>query len=235
MFLRFKLQMGNETMSISTYKDLEEVLKFTQNISGIPSYKLDFFTTIFIPLFNLKYEPDSIIEKNDDITEERIALNTTELSEYYKKIKFKTITTDNIKKTYLSELKNNGLIDEIDSKIDKRRKIYFPIVDISHFQKNRNYTNLEENDNNLQFFRIKASDNYKIIDDNWLKIEIMGLLKYGIGQTNIFKLLDHQNNEVCICLFIQKYNTYGNLIRYFQYGENCIYYSKTFGKIIKIV
>ncbi len=232
-FLRFKLQMGNETMSISTYKDLEEVLKFTQNISGIPSYKIDFFTTIFIPLFNLKTKPDSNTENNDDIAEERIALTTTELSEYYKKIKGKAITTDNIKKTYLFKLKNNGLIDEIDSKIDRRRKIYYPIIDIT--SNNNNYTNLCNNDNNLQFFKLKGSNNYNKITDNWLEIEIFELIKYGIGKTNMFKLLDHQDNELCICQFVEKYNTSGNLIRYFQYDENCIYYSKMFGKMIKIV
>ena len=45
-------------MSISSQEDLEEVLKFTQNISGIPSYKLEFFTLVFIPLFESKAYPD---------------------------------------------------------------------------------------------------------------------------------------------------------------------------------
>ncbi|MDN5866821.1 MAG: hypothetical protein L0H55_05410, partial [Candidatus Nitrosocosmicus sp.] len=65
-------------------------------------------------------------------------------------MKGRAITTDNIKKTYLFELKNNGLIDDVDSIIDKRRKIFYPIVDIfSSSSNNINYTNLDQNDNNL--------------------------------------------------------------------------------------
>ena len=231
-FNHLKLHFGNEILNIASISDLDEVLRITQNITGIPSYKLDFFINVFLPLFDAKKEPDSSIK--DDITEDRIALSTSELAQYYQKTKGKPTTTDNIKKTYLDELKNNGLIDDIESKIDKRRKVYFPIVDISHFQKKENYTNHHENDNNLQFFGLKVSNNYKKIDNNWLKVEIIGLLKYGIGKANIFKLLDHQDNELCICQFIQKYNTNGNLIRYFQSDENCIYSSKVFGKMVKM-
>ena len=232
LFNRNKLKMGNEEMSISSLEDLEEVLRLTQNITGIPSYKLDFFYNIFIPLFKSKDKPD--VSSNGDLEEERIALTTTDLAEYYKEIKGKPITTDNINKTYLSELKNNGLIDEIGSNIDKRRKIYYPIVDTTSFENNRNYTNLHKNDDNLQFFKLQLSKNYNKIDENWLEVEILTLLKYGIGQTDIFRLSDEENNELCICQFVQRYNKHGSLIRYFQYDENCIYLSKTFGKITKL-
>src|SRR6478735_12375079 len=101
-------------------------------------------------------------------------------------------------------------------------------------KKNKNYTNLKENDNNLQFFKLKLSNNYNKVNKNWLKLEIIDLLKYGIGKTNIFKLLDENNQEICICRFIEKYNIFSNLNRYFQYDENCIYYSKIFRDIRKI-
>lgn len=48
--------------------------------------------------------------------------------------------------------------------------------------------NLDEIDNNLQFAKLKLSNNYIKIEENWLKLEILDLLKYGIGMTNIFKL-----------------------------------------------
>jgi hypothetical protein len=55
------------------------------------------------------------------------------------------------------------------------------------------------------------------------------LLKYGIGQSNIFKLLDEEDHELCICKFIQKYyKLYLN--QYLQYDENCIYSNKIFRK-----
>lgn len=235
-FSRPKLTMGHETLPVSTPLDLEEVLRLTHNLTGIPAYKLKFFTDIFIPCFTARDTPDRQSKNGGEFQEEeeRIALTTTELAEYYKKITSKPITTDNLKKTFLIELKNNGLIDELDSKIDKRRKIYYPIVDISQFLKNKkisNYTNVEEIDNNLQFAWLKLSNNFTKIDENWLKIEILYILKYGIGMTNTFKLLDEDNKELCICQFIEKYQKYGDLKTYFQYDRNCIYTSKLFGAI----
>ena len=196
----------------------------------MPSYKLEFFTDVFIPLFLSKNSPD----EKGGIEEDRIAVYTNELADFHKEKKGKSITTDAIKKTYLEELKNNGLIDEFNSKIDKRRNGYYPIVDIEQFRKNKKYTNIEENANNLQFFKLRLSNNYNKIEKNWLNIEIFGLLKYGIGQVNQFKILDEGNNETCICQFVEKYNQSGDLIRYFQTDENCIYSSNAFGNMIKL-
>jgi len=53
--------------------------------------------------------------------EDRIAVYTDELAEIYKQKKGRSLTTDAIKKTYLEELKNNGLIDEFKSTVDKRK------------------------------------------------------------------------------------------------------------------
>src|SRR6476619_1478598 len=97
------------------------------------------------------------------------------------------------------------LIDEFESDIDKRKKGYYPIIDTTKFVnqnsgKFKYCTNIEENDNNLQFFKLRLSNNYDKIDIDWLKFEILELLKYGIGKTNIFKLLDDKDGqEICIC------------------------------------
>ncbi|MDN5867132.1 MAG: bifunctional DNA primase/polymerase, partial [Candidatus Nitrosocosmicus sp.] len=161
-FNRPKLIMGSENLAISTPIDLEQVLTLTHNLTGIPTHKLEFFSQVFMSKFKSKDSPDRTIKNSGEIIEEdRIALTTTELAEQFKKVKGKPITTDNVNKTYLQELKNNGLIDEINSKIDGRRKIYYPIVDSSQFdftattatspfnQEIDNYTNLNEIDNNL--------------------------------------------------------------------------------------
>ena len=50
-FNRPKLVFGQETLAISMLSDLEEVLKLTHNITGIPSFKLEFFTDVFLSLF----------------------------------------------------------------------------------------------------------------------------------------------------------------------------------------
>jgi hypothetical protein len=49
-FNRCKLVFGDETLSLSSLEELEEALKLVKNITGIPSYKLDFFIDVFTPL-----------------------------------------------------------------------------------------------------------------------------------------------------------------------------------------
>ena len=52
-----------------------------------------------------------------------------QLADYYKQETGKVLTTDAVRKNYLEELENNGYIDKEDSELDKRLKIYWPIVD----------------------------------------------------------------------------------------------------------
>lgn len=244
-FNRPKLIMGNEILAVSTPIDLEQVLALTHNLTGIPTHKLEFFIQVFMSRFKMKTTPDRVFKGSGDeiIEEEKIALTTSELAEHFKKVKGKPITTDNVNKTYLQELKNNGLVDETHSKIDGRRKIFFPLVEASEFdfaantslnQEIDNYKNLDRIDNNLHHLRLKLSDNYNKIDENWLELEILSLLSYGIGKVNTFKLIDvDDTSELCICRFVDQYNKFGSLNLYFKTDENCIYASKIFGKIIK--
>lgn len=235
---RPKLVYGKEILAIAQLSDLEEVLKLIHNITGIPSYKVDFLTEIFMPLYLSKKEP---LQK-DDKSEDRIAVYTNELSDYFKKIKGKSLTTDAIKKTYLIELKNNGLVDDFQSEVDKRKSGYYPIIDVNQFnstaktanEKYRNYTNLSDNDNKLQFFKLKMPNNFINVGGNWLELQIFDLIKYGIRRANIFKLLDKEGNQTCICRFVKEYNKFGSLSRYFQSPENYIYIDKIFGEVRKL-
>lgn len=125
--LRKILILGDETSVIADLHDLKEVLFITQNFDGIPKFKLDFFINIFCPLFKSKSEPDSNCDSTK--TEDRIAITSKDLCEFYKEKIGKSISTDNMKKTYLNELINNGIIDYEFSNIHTKKYIYFPLVD----------------------------------------------------------------------------------------------------------
>ena len=126
--LRSRLVFGSETQIIATLQDLNEALHITHNMSGIPTYKTKFFRKTFIPCLNSKTGPD----RSKDCTKEEnmTAVTTRELCDYYKKVNGKTINTDNLRKTYLAELIDYGFIDEQDSIIHQRHKIYTAIIDL---------------------------------------------------------------------------------------------------------
>jgi DNA polymerase elongation subunit (family B) len=248
--LRGRLEYGNESLAIADIdEDFHEVLHITQNLSGIPPFKLRVFREVFLPLYESKDAPN---KSEDDKQEKVIALTTKELCEHYKKEIGKTITTDSMK-TYLDEFLDNDLIDEVRSELDHRQNIYFPLVD--HTTNNNDSTttattdnddqmgrekisklsNAKRFDNILQHQNIMVSKNCNKIPNNWLELQIFALLKCRIqlGEQRRFELYDKHGERVCICRFVKDYHTH-NLIRYFS---RPIFYNSSnriFGDIVRL-
>ena len=87
------------------------------------------------------------------------------------------------RKIYLEELENIGYIDKEDSELDKRVKIYWPIVEVEVPEKEEKIKNCgieSESRNFLQYSKILLPNNYMKIKKDWLKLEILGLLDFGI-------------------------------------------------------
>jgi hypothetical protein len=225
--------LGTETLVVAALEDLGQVLHITQNITGMPSYKLKFFREVFLPLYRSKSEPD---KKADEQEEKRIAVTTKQLCDHYKREKGKIATTNNLKKTYLNELLNNGYIDEEDSVLDKREKIYYPLVEFpdendegrQDHAKIRNCSTIGEVDNFMQYSKLILPKNCNNIPENWLKFEILGLMKYPL-KTSKFALLDKDDNELCICRFENEYEKITKLSGYFSNIQNSNNLQKIFG------
>jgi hypothetical protein len=240
--LRHKLVLGTETLVIAALEDLGQVLLIAQNVTGMPSYKLKFFKEVFLPLYKLKSEPDKEVdlpgEDQKVQAEKRIAVTTKQLCDQYKQEKGKAITTNNLKKTYLNELLNNGYLDEEDSVLDRRQKIYYPLVEFPYEnegvrqeqEKIGNYSTLHTVDNSMQCSKLILPKNCTNIHENWLKFEILGLMKYPL-KTEKFALLDEHDNELCICRFEKEYEKVIKLSGYFSNVQNNNNSQKIFGDI----
>jgi hypothetical protein len=89
--LRKKLILGSETHLIAALEDLSQVLYITQNVSGMPSYKLKFFKDYFVPLVESKKKPHEKGELKENIigvtTKEtmRILQSTNRKINYYRR------------------------------------------------------------------------------------------------------------------------------------------------------
>jgi DNA polymerase family B len=248
--LRGRLEYGNESLAIADMnEDFHEVLHITQNLSGVPPFKLRVFKEVLLPLYKSKQGPDKI-EDGRIIREEKIiAVTTRQLCDYYKETIGRTITTDIMKKIYLDEFINNGLIDAIRSELDNRQNIYFPLVDTSIADNNISTTDPDDNDDNeskitklsittrldniLQHSTIMVSKNYNKTAENWLELQIFSLLKYRV-EIGHFTLFDKDGEQICPCKFIDDYQKRSDLTRYFS---KPIFYNsdeKVFGDITKL-
>jgi len=210
---RETLVYGNERLVIATLEDLSETLHITQNLSGIPPHKLKFFKEVFLSLYESKTEPNF----KDDKVEDRRGVTTSQLSECHKLKTGKSITTQNIINTYLNELENNGFVDKQDSQIDKRQKIYFPIMDMPKEQKIKKLVSGTRVTNFLQHSKIIPSKYFKKIPTDWLEVEISTLknMLVGNGNNTTFQLIDENDNEMGIPEFVKKYELEVNLSNYF--------------------
>lgn len=231
--LRPKLEYGPEILVIATLDDLAEVLHITQNVSGMPTHKMQFFKEIFVPLFNSK----KTLDEDGNKSEKRIAVTTRQLADYYKQETGKVLTTDAVRKIYLEELENNGYIDKEDSELDKRLKIYWPIVDfkiptVEEEQEKIKKCGIESQSRNLlQYSKILLPKNYMKIKRDWLKLEILALLEYGIERDQLRLFNENCTDTYCICEFVKEYEKTSSLNLYFSNGENGTSHNEIFGTL----
>jgi hypothetical protein len=249
--LRPKLVYGLELLVVATLEDLREVLHITQDVTGMPVYKLKFYKEIFLPLFRSKGAPDV---GGEGKVERTIAITSREICDYYNSTKdVKPITVDNLKKTFLDELLNHGYIEQETSAVNAKQNIYYPLVDIEYEQASSSYSSKsgsqqqqqlrvkKENatsnlandgafDKDLQFSRLILPPNCKRIPDNWLNLEILELMTYRADPK--FKLLDKNGNQLCICTFVKQYENSQTLSRFVKTSQNVIF-NNIFGEGIR--
>jgi hypothetical protein len=183
----FLLDIGGEgkLSAIARSEDLIETLRIAQNLvsgeySGIPVHKIKFFEELFRGVYNIKEGPD---EKDGKI-EPLKGVTTRELSDYYKKVKGKGTSPDNLKKQFLEELKANDLIVEVKSEIDGRRLLFYPLMPSIPREAHEKITKLSNEDifDNISYIPIlELSRDYKYIPENWLIRQILALAKYRIN------------------------------------------------------
>ena len=157
-------------------------------------------------------------------------VTTRKLCNYYNKKTGKSISTNNMKKTYLDEFINNALINEQDSNADKRQKEYSLVVDLpspaepstafdidseNYIPKIKKLWNMGRVDNILQYQKIVLPSSYKYIPENWLELAIFDLLKCPL-QINKFELYNKNNERLCICKFVEEYEKSIKLGEYFS-------------------
>ena len=241
------LSIGKNPGSIiATLEDLSHVLAITQNLTGLPAYKIKFFKEVFYPLWRAKTDPDKSADKTKE--EDGISVTTKELKEKYKSKYGKITTTDNLKKTFLNELHNNGFIEEEISIINNKQYVYKPLVagdDDNNEKISISFiSNSGQFDNVLQHSRLLVPKNYILPPKNWLEMEILALKQYRIYETNSSDFIkledihilnsvydgdgnDSDSSRVPINEFITKYEHHVPLIRYVKSADFSNNHNKT--------
>jgi len=118
---------------ISTFEDLRETLTLMERGgSNVRPYIAEWYNKVFIPAFEESpEEPNSKgVEKGGKETtlqEDRKGLTSNELAEKTKEVlKIPKPSADEMLKKYLYPLLNQGIIDKVQSQLNKNNNLYFP-------------------------------------------------------------------------------------------------------------
>ena len=187
---------------------------------------MKFFKEVFYPKWRSKTHFDK--SKDGSIEEDSIAITARELADWYKSKFGRSWSSENIRKTYLEELHNNGIIEEEVSKVDKRHKIYYPLINDEQII--WKFRNPSEFRNFLQHSPILLPRNCKLPNENWLIMEILSFLESGIGQGEM-EIFDKNGTKQTIKEFISEYERLVSLIPYFKKGNYRNFSSEIFGEM----
>ena len=115
-----------------------------------------------------------------------------------------------MKKTFLNELLHNGLIDEDESLVNKKWKVYFPIVDLADYEETQNdeeslsfLSNLGPFDKDSQQIKLLPPKIHKNIPQSWLELQILFIIQYRMGEDKSQELAKYFNNKESIDMTLE--------------------------------
>lgn len=139
---------------LATFDDLQETQYLMENSSGVRPFIIEWFDRVFMSAYNDLKEPNRKDKDGKTVKESMIALSTRQLAEKHKKVYGTSPESKKLLRTYIYPLTNSGFIDSIDSELDKRSKIFYPI----NTEKNSNLFPNGRGNNLLQGFRLNVKD-----------------------------------------------------------------------------
>jgi hypothetical protein len=166
-----------QTLPIATFEDLQSTISLMEYSDGVRPYILEWYIEVFLKAIEDKGDvKDSKTNSKGEILEEtRIALTSQDLIRKHKEQHNETLTSHKLLQSYLYPLMNHGYIDSIDSVLDKRAKIYYPIIET------KKYINLfysEENNNISQETNKIVVNSTKFPSKAYVLSKIEPILRY---------------------------------------------------------
>ncbi|MGH9981218.1 MAG: hypothetical protein ACRD6U_06670 [Nitrososphaeraceae archaeon] len=200
-----------QTIPIATFEDLEKALYLMEYSDGVRPYILEWYYEVLLNAFDEKTEPDlKINSKGEELKEERIAITSQDVIKKHKQVHNEDLTTKQLLENYLYPLLNQGYIDKTESLIDKRARIYYPVITT------KIYINLFDNEktNNLSHKKEKIVVNSTVFPTKeYIISRIESIVKYYSENEFIIKIKNHIDEEITIEKLVEQY--YNNSSDYF--------------------
>jgi hypothetical protein len=202
------------TIPFVTFEDLYESVSFMEYsaVDGVRQYIMEWYIGVFLVAYDAKKQPDSKERKGEIVSEKRIGLTSEQLADATFQILNKKLSTKQILENYVDPLVNQGYIDNADSDLDRRSKIFYPVLT----SKIRKLFDSDQSNNLLQSNHILITNPILYPDKQYIISKIRHVLKYSSEKAcNIVeKIVGHENKEISIEEIVDTY--YNNAENYFQ-------------------
>jgi hypothetical protein len=193
-----------QLIPFALFEDLKEAIRLIQYASDVRPHVLEWYYAVFTKTYNLKSLPDSKVNsKGDELTEKRIAVTSRELIEATFTIQHKLLSTKRLLDTYIEPLINEGYVDKVESDLDRRANIYFPVIDTTE---KKNLFRIDERNNSFEVPKIRIEDSTIYPGKDYVTSKIQSI--WGYSETAGFrvrKIEDHVGREINIERLVEEY------------------------------
>ena len=210
-----------QTIPITTFEDLKNTVSLMEYSDGVRPYILEWYYNVLLKAYEEKGDtPDSKIiikskksgeEFQEILTEERVAVTSQDLIDKHKEKHNETLTSHKLLQSYLYPLLNHGYIDKIDSIIDRRAKIYYPLIET------KKYINLfysgEKNNFSQEIDKIVVNST-SFPNQVFILSVLEPILKYYSMKGYITTLKNSKDEEISLEELVDQY--FGNPEDYFE-------------------
>ncbi len=192
-----------QTIPIATFEDLKNTVSLMEYSDGVRPYILEWYYDIFLKTFEDKGDKidSKVNSKGEELKEDRVAVTSQNLIKKHKEKHNETLTTHKLLQSYIYPLLNHGYIDSIDSLIDRRSTIYYPLIETKKYI---NLFYLEEN-NNLSQEIDKIVVNYTSFPNQVFILSVLEpILKYYSTEGYIIKI-KNSKEEITLEELVNQY------------------------------
>lgn len=206
-----------QTLPIATFEDLQNTASLMEYSDGVRPYILEWYYDVLLKAYEDKGDQPNtkVNSKGEELVEKRLGLSSDDLINKHKAVHGETLTSKIILQSYIYPLLNHGYIDKIDSLIDKRGYIYYPIIET------KKYINLfysEEKNNNSQERR-KIIVNYSRFPSKiYIISKIESIIKYYSDDEYYITIKNSNGEEISLEELVDQY--FGNPNNYFEMKQD---------------
>ena len=202
-----------QTIPIATFEDLKNTVSLMEYSDGVRPYILEWYYDIFLKTFEDKGDKidSKINSKGEELKEDRVAVTSQNLIKKHKEKHNETLTTHKLLQSYLYPLLNHGYIDSIESVIDRRAKIYYPLIETKKYI---NLFYLEEKNNLSQEIDKIVVNSTSFPNQVFILSVLEPILKYYSTEGYIIKIKNSKGDEISLAELVEQY--FGNPENYFE-------------------